>query len=178
MNTLDLAVLYADMGLSVFPLPRCSKVPARGFQWTEFRARRADRAELREWFGGGDERNIGIVMGEISGGLVVRDFDQVDAYERWRECHQDAAETLPTVRTARGYHVYAKTQAAATKSYDDGELRASGAYVLAPSSVHPSGATYLWTRIPTSEIPTIDLRSVGWFPGPPCNTECKKPSAA
>lgn len=48
MSTLDLALLYADLGLSVFPLPRGSKVPEKGFKWTEYRERRADRAEIRE----------------------------------------------------------------------------------------------------------------------------------
>ncbi|MHB8956043.1 MAG: bifunctional DNA primase/polymerase [Pirellulaceae bacterium] len=171
MSTLDLALLYADLELSVFPLPCGSKVPAKGFKWTEFRERRADRNELRKWFGG-EERNIGIVTGDVSGGLVVRDFDEEGAYERWRDSHPDTAETLPTVKTARGFHVYARGQADKTKYYTDGELRAGGTYVLTPSSLHPSGVTYAWTSpFRGDEIPEVDLAAVGWLENAPCNTE-------
>ncbi|NUQ60906.1 MAG: bifunctional DNA primase/polymerase [Pirellulales bacterium] len=159
---------YVDLGLSVFPLPCGSKVPARGFRWTEFRERRAEAANLLEWFGGDQQPNIAIVTGDISGGLVVRDFDEERAYDRWRDSHRDVAETLPTVRTARGFHVYARGQAARTKTYDDGELRAGGSYVLAPSSLHPSGVVYTWTHLP-GDIPAVDLCAAGL-----CNTEAQE----
>ena len=174
MRTLDLALLYADMGLSVFPLPRGSKVPDKGFRWTEYRDRLAEQHELREMFGGG-ERNIGIITGNVSGGLAVRDFDEMEAYYQWRESHREAAETLPTVKTAQGFHVYARGRADKTKQYPDGEFRAGGTYVLAPPSLHPSGVNYTWTRpFLGDEIPEVDFAAVGWLQGPPCNIETEK----
>ncbi|QDU41719.1 hypothetical protein Mal52_01720 [Symmachiella dynata] len=174
MSTLDLALLYADMGLSVFPLPRGSKVPLKGFRWTDYRERQADRHELQEWFGSG-ERNIGIITGDVSGGLAVRDFDEREAYHQWRESHRMEAETLPTVKTARGFHVYARGRADTTKQYSDGEFRAGGTYVLAPPSLHPSGVTYSWTRsFRGVEIPEVDLGAVGWLQDPSCNIETEK----
>jgi len=170
MSAFDMALLYADMGLSCFPMPSKSKVPSKGFRWTEYRDRRPDRNELRKWFSSG-QRNIGIVTGGVSGGLAVRDFDQAGAYERWRENHGDIAETLPTVQTARGYHVYARGQADKTVTFGDGELR-YGTYVVAPSSLHPSGVVYTWTRLPGDDIPVVDLVAAGLLTDwSPCNTD-------
>lgn len=174
MSTLDLALLYSDMGLSVFPLSLGSKVPEKGFRWTQYQKRRAEPDELRAWFGG-EERNIAVITGEVSGDLVVRDFDEERAYERWRDSHPETAATLPTVKTSRGYHVYARGQVDGTKVYDDGELRAGGTYVLAPSSLHPDGITYAWAQPLRGDfIPEVDLSAIGWFAGPPCNIETEK----
>lgn len=158
---------YADLGLSVFPLPRRSKVPAKGFRWTEFQNRRADRTELAKLFES-DEQNIAIVTGAVSGNFVVRDYDDEGAYARWQQDHADVARTLPTVRTARGHHVYARAQVDGTKFYSDGELRAGGVYVLAPPSKHPSGALYSWEVPLGNEIPNVNLSEIGWQS---CNTE-------
>lgn len=170
MSTLDMALLYADMGLSCFPLAHKSKRCSRGFKWTTYRERLADKSELRKWFSSGD-RNIGIVTGDISGKLAVRDFDEAGAYERWRESHPDVAEILPTVKTARAYHVYARGQADKTVTFADGELR-YGTYVVAPCSLHPSGVTYTWTQLPGDDIAIIDLAAAGLLTDwSACNTE-------
>ena len=41
-----------------------------------------------------------------SGGTAVWDFDPEDAYHAWRSPKPDLSAMLPTVRAARGYHVY------------------------------------------------------------------------
>lgn len=161
------AMQYADLGLSVFPLPRGSKRPAKGFRWKEFQNRRADQTELAKWFES-SEQNMAVVTGAVSGDLVVRDFDVEGAYARWQQAHPEAARIFPTVRTARGHHVYARGQVDGTKVHSDGELRACGVYVLAPPSVHPSGAFYSWVVPLDDEIPNVNLAAIGWLS---CNTE-------
>ena len=52
---------------------------------------------------------LAVVLGSRSGDLAARDFDDADAFERWKQGHPDLAEILPIVRTGRpdgGYHVY------------------------------------------------------------------------
>ena len=58
-------------------------------------------------FPDGSEHGIGVVFGAVSGGLASRDFDTLDSYQSWAAEHRELAETLPTVETRRGRHVYA-----------------------------------------------------------------------
>ena len=52
---------------------------------------------------------------------------------------------MPTVKTARGYHVYGRLEEEAFVTFADGELRAdSGHYVVLPPSVHETCAVYSW----------------------------------
>src|ERR1051325_416556 len=39
---------------------------------------------------------LAVVLGAVSDGLRVRDFDEVDAYHVWAESHPDLAKSLPT----------------------------------------------------------------------------------
>jgi len=71
----------------------------------------------------------------------------------------DLAARVPTVRTGRqdGHHVYfVPDPPLKTKDLGDGELRADGAYVLAPPSVHPNGPTYKWQIPIDGELPKLD----------------------
>ncbi len=99
-----------------------------------------------------------MVCGEVSGGLLVRDFDQQAAYSSWASLFPDAASSLPTVATARGRHLYARLRGSLprTRKFDDGELRSDGAYVVGVPSVHPSGHRYHWLSDEPREIPVID----------------------
>ena len=75
------------------------------------------------------------------------------------------AKTLPTVKTARGWHVYF---CGLEGFYDlgNGEYRGdSGHYCLLPPSRHPSGITYEWILpLPDGELPSIDPRKAGLLP--------------
>jgi hypothetical protein len=81
----------------------------------------------------------------------------VDAYHAWAACHPVDAGRLPTVRTARGYHVYGRLDAENYRTLGDGELRAdSRHYVLAPPSIHPDGRDYAWTvPLPDTVLPAL-----------------------
>ncbi len=156
------ALEYAARGWSVFPCDPRSKEPlAQGrhrMRWQRYQNERATEAQIRELFS--KPANIAIVCGDVSGDLVVRDFDDSIAYRRWSSDHRDLANRLPTVATARGFHVYARMNPCPdTRVLGDGELRANGVYVLAPPSIHPSGAVYRWV-VPfcgDAELPVICL---------------------
>jgi len=107
-----------------------------------------------------DATGVAIICGAISGGLVVCDFDDDRAYARWVTSNYALAETLPSVKTSRGYHLYARCDDKKTRTLADGELRGEGAYVVAPPSLHPTGWRYEWTARPFGEIPSVDVREL------------------
>ena len=162
LQTLDLALFYDHLGCSTLPLRPRDKAPCG--KWKRYQDRRPTRDELRKWFGGG-QRNIGIICGTVSERLLVRDFDTSVGYDDWATREPDLANELPTCRTSRGFHVYARSDTpTASTCLDDGELRSDGNYVVAPPSIHPSGMAYTWTLPPGDDIPTINLQASGLVP--------------
>ncbi|MCA9109373.1 MAG: bifunctional DNA primase/polymerase [Planctomycetaceae bacterium] len=162
---LSKALEYHALGMSVIPLRPRTKIPA--LKWKEFQQRRPTETELQRWFGNDSDKGLAVVLGEVSGGLVCRDFDELDAYEHWAMEHPDLASKLPTVETHRGMHVYCRTDFNRTEHLGDGELRGSG-YCVLPPSVHPDGGKYRWVIPIDCEIPRIELSETGFLP---CNIE-------
>lgn len=153
------ALDYLRRGWSVLPIGP-DKRPALS-SWRRYQTERPSETTIAKWFAagalGGRVRGVGIVLGEVSGGLAVRDFDEAGAYAQWAAGHPELARTLPTVETSRGRHVYFRCPEARTLKLPGGELRAVGAYVLAPPSLHPSGCQYRWTvGLPDGPLPSID----------------------
>lgn len=166
---IDWALEYHRRGWSLIPIKPGEKKTPKGFKWKPFQTSRANEENLREWFDARDDLNLAVVSGEVSGGLVCRDFDKLEAYEQWAAAHPELAKTLPTVRTARGWHVYFRTALGLLiyRSFDDGEYRGdSGHYSVVPPSRHPSGATYTWrVPLPKGEVPFVsDPCAAGLLP--------------
>ncbi len=158
-TVLAVALKYLSHGLSVFPLAYKSKAPRQ--KWEPYQNDRITEVELRKHLT--KARNLAIVAGDISGGLVVRDFDTVEAYEQWKRDHGELAAILPTVATQRGYHVYAKmAPCPRTQNMHDGELRANGGYVVAPPSIHPEGNHYRWLK-PFQDVSKLHLVTMADF---------------
>lgn len=89
LDVLESAYLYHELGFSTLPLLVGDKKPGIP-SWKIYQDRRPSHSELEQWFGG-DRRNIGIICGSVSQGLMVRDFDTENSYESWREStHQPA----------------------------------------------------------------------------------------
>jgi len=139
---------YARLGWCVIPIPHGEK-KAR-IKWLRYQQQRPDERQLRKWFAS-NHRNIAVVLGKISGGLVCRDFDVMSAYNCWAISHPHLAATLPTVWTPRGRHVYFESHLGKTQNLCDGEIRRSGCYCLLPPSIHPDGPAYYWLIHPTAE---------------------------
>ncbi len=145
----DLRDLY---GWSIIKIPRGEK-RAR-VSWKRYQSEHADDATLRRWFHSGDS-NLAVITGSVSGGLVVRDFDEAGAYPRWAAQRPELAARCPTVQTARGYHVYCQmADVPRVIHVPDGELRGDGGYCLLPPSVHPTGSVYRWS-IALGELPAL-----------------------
>ncbi len=168
VSRLDVARAYLELGFCPIPIPRGSK-KAR-CKWKRYQTKQPDDRTLRRWFGNGSQSSIALVLGNVSGGLVCRDFDDMRSYDFWAKQHSDLARTLPTVETGRpGRQVYAIADASQIGEYDkayvefaDGELRLKDCYCLAPPSVHPNGHRYRFL-IPFQESqPKIDLKSAGF----------------
>ena len=180
-----MALAYRAAGLSVIPVrrdkrpygARLPQVPdprrpgrTKG-SWQPFRQQAADAAQLHAWFGDG-RANVGLVGGQVSGGLVVLDFDHEAAviFPAWQERVGGLAADLPVVATSKGFHVYLRiadpggnrTLAWSRDGRKRIETRGEGGYVLAPPSRldvssptwldvssptrHPSGHVYHWLQ--------------------------------
>ena len=97
---------------------------------------------------------LAVVLGRVSGGLAVRDFDDADAYHQWADAHPEDAKRLPTSRTGRGFHVFGRLDTEDFVNFDDGELRADSRHIVVlPPSLHPNGEPYAWLN-PLPDIST------------------------
>ena len=136
------ALAYAERGWSV--IPTIGKKPAVP-SWRPFQQKPADGTTLHQLFARNGVTGLAVILGKASGGLAVRDYDLGDAYHAWATSHPDDAARLPTVKTARGFHVYGRLHEDTFIRFADGELRGDSLhYVLLPPSVHPDGSIYIW----------------------------------
>lgn len=171
MTILADALALRARGFSVIPLdhpwaPRgdkgsVGKTPV--VPWLPFQTQQADAGQLARWFGDAAPRNIGIVTGSISG-IVVVDVDSPDAW-LWAEDHLPV--TPMRTRTAHGQHLYFRHPGVPVCNRANAEMRCldvrgDGGYVVAPGSLHRSGARYEqagdWPDV--SELPIFDP---GWL---------------
>ena len=125
-----------------------------------------DDDTIRRWWTRWPAANIGVATGERSG-VVVLDVDPrhggAVALEE-REATYGRLPSTPSVSTGGGgyHHVFSLTEdVAASRELAPGlELKANGAYVVAPPSLHSSGRTYRWERdegpheVPLAQPPT------------------------
>jgi hypothetical protein len=150
---LDHAIAYASRGLSIIPVAGKQSVGL----WKPFQNRPADGKTLRRLFAGKRITGLAVVLGRVSGGLAVRDFDEATAYHDWAAQHPDDAGRCPTVKTVRGFHVYGRLGEELYVKLSDGELRADhGHYVVLPPSRHPEGQAYAWLNpLPNGSFPLL-----------------------
>jgi hypothetical protein len=148
---------YREQGFSFFPLKSKSKEPALP-SWKTYQERRPTDEEITAWRKSQAFGNVAVVTGSVSGNLVVLDFDDWSVYEKVFPKHGELEKLTFVVKTARGVHVYfrsgrnpGRTEKFETLKF---EYRANGSYVVAPFSVHPSGAIY--KRIGVLELLQVD----------------------
>lgn len=134
VTLLDGALDLAGRGWPVFPCEPRGKRPI-----TDHGVKDAttDTAQIEAWWSRTPDANIGLACGDA---VVVVDFDG----DEW----PDVPETL-VVRTGRGRHIYLdpEGQRYGNRARLGGraiDVRGAGGYVIAPPSVHPSGAVYQW----------------------------------
>jgi hypothetical protein len=139
----DAALAYAQQGLPVFPLQPNGKTPLTAHGLDDATT---DSMTIETWWSRWPEANVAIRTGD----LVVVDEDKLGAFEAFA---QSIGETIPDtgiVRTASGRHFYfhqpegQRIRNTAGKLAEGIDTRGDGGYVVAPPSIHPSGATYSW----------------------------------
>ncbi len=156
----EAAARYLARGWSVLPLRPGEKRPL--IRWEGLQQARADDATLAQWFARWPDANVGIVTGEISN-LIVLDVDPghggADSLARLERRHGALPETVTAQTGGGGRHYYfahpgglVPNRAGLAQGVD---LRGDGGYVVAPPSLHPSGARYAWLsgRAPQETAP-------------------------
>lgn len=147
MTMLERALYLESLRLSVFPLAPREKKPNR--DWKEYQAFRATRAEITAWWSnGGSDQNIAVACGPVSGVFVV-DIDGADGEASLAALEAEHGQLPKTwrVKTGRGRHYWFRDPGlsnTAGKIGDHIDTRGKGGLIVAPGSVHPSGATYEW----------------------------------
>lgn len=139
---LNEALKLARMGLSVIPLQSRSKKAL--ISWSEFQKRRASEDEIKTWFEGRPNLNVGIVTGDISG-IAIVDLDGTAGSETGKSLNLSSPTT---VITGKGRHLWFKAPKHglknSVKSLPGLDVRGEGGLVVAPPSVHENGLRYRW----------------------------------
>jgi len=137
---------YRSEGLSFFPIPFMSKQAA--MEWKIYQERLPSEAEISQWFNG-NQSNIAVVCGKVSGNLVVLDCDSQDKFSELAAiiCKNigidDIRDFTRISKTSKGYHIWLRTkEAIKSQKFPKLDIKSEGGYIIAPPSVHPSGAQY------------------------------------
>jgi len=158
---LDVALSYLDFGWSIIPLKPHDKVPhfallpkdeAGKATWTPFQSSAATRDQVSEWWTRAPEANVGIVTGQVSG-IIVQDLDGPEGLST---AQRNGIPLTPTSRTGHGLHVVYQHPGHeipnSSKRMPGIDVRGDGGYIVAPPSVHPSGAVYQWQVTPDTAL--------------------------
>lgn len=157
------ALAYLALGWSVVPVHtptdgRCScerrDCPSPGkhprVAWEHLTRRRPAVQEVLGWWRRWPDANVAVVTGSVSG-LAVVDVDARGDGERALGERERVEGRLPTTAESRtgggGRHVWLACPAngaASTVLHPGLELKAEGATVVAPPSLHASGHRYEW----------------------------------
>ncbi len=161
-SVLEQVLEYDRYGWCIIPVPYGKK--AARIRWGRYQESRPDEKQIRKWFAT-NNRNIAVIVGEVSNGLTCRDFDTIAEYHLWVSKYPDLAKMLPTVQTSKGMHVYFEGHIKGIKHIANGELRGNGGYCLLPPSVHPDGAIYQWVNpVFNGNLLAIDPELAGFIP--------------
>ncbi len=165
---LDAALDYAGRGLAVIPLHTptrrgcsCGKADCdqvgKHPRWHKdllphgVKDATTDEATIRAWWEMWPDANVGI----DTSGLFVLDLDTPEALT---DAIAEGIPPAPWVMTAKGMHIYFRdfpTARNSVKFAPGMDTRARGGYVVAPPSLHASGARYTWeVSLDEATLPT------------------------
>lgn len=178
MNVLETAIKLYDAGWCVLPIIHGSKAPT--VPWLGLQRERATEDETRLWFAGQDV-GLGVICGQVSGGLYVLDFDDAEAYGDWARANPDWAVQLPTATTGRGFHVFCCSDGVMESgrfrmpgsTKDAGDILAEKKLCVLPPTRHPNG-TRAWLTEPDGQPPTVTLADLGVCRSGPAHVSTKE----
>lgn len=143
ISAVDAARLYISRGWQPIPIPPRQKNPNRdGWQ-----KERVSLTDLPRFLG---QPNIGVLLGEPSGGLVDIDLDHPEAVRLAPEFLPPTPAVFGREGKPRSHYIYrvigkAKTLRRKTRGGDTIiELRSTGGQTVFPPSIHPSGQRIAW----------------------------------
>lgn len=158
----EAALDYARRGWPVFPLhtprgggcscgnPDCEHPGKHPRTKHGFLDATTDEAQIADWWRRWPDANIGIACGARSG-LVVIDIDPRhagdDALAALEREHGPLPHTVESLTGGGGRHLFFAHPGGTVRTCDIApgvEIRADGAYIVAPPSLHASGRTYAW----------------------------------
>lgn len=166
ISPLEAAQELREWGLCVLPAVFQKKMPS--VPW-KGRTELPTEAELEEWFGKVAVSSYWILCGQVSR-LAVFDADNKAAIEwLYNEVGAEILDATACATTAKGKHWYfrlAEGEVVASWSRHDldadakgdtngavsFDLRAEGAGVIAPPSIHKTGIVYKWLRTPAEGL--------------------------
>jgi hypothetical protein len=138
----------AEKGLAIFPCQPRDKRPATPHGLKDATT---DPIEIENWWHRNPDYNIAVATGAVSGIFVI-DLDGADAEAELRKLEAQHGLLPTTVEsiTGRGRHLFFKcpeksVRNSAGKIATGIDVRATGGYVIAPPSIHPSGRRYCWS---------------------------------
>jgi hypothetical protein len=127
-------------------------------RWRKWQTERPTRARVTQWMQY-DRRTAGVavICGDVSGGLVVLDFDDVPTYNAFVRHRPELAQSY-TVKTSRGYHVYLYVDAPTpSEKRPNLDIQSNGKYVVGAGSHHASGESYeVFADLPVKRVPELD----------------------
>lgn len=149
-NMLEWAKRYIEIGWSVIPIKKDSKIPAIP-EVIPYRTRYATENELSDWFG--KDNNIAVITGKLSG-IIVIDDDSMRKTGLSSEYLENVRSSVVSKTGGGGKHYFCKYEEGfgnqvniAGESID---IRSEGGYVIIPESVI-KGGKYEWVSPPTKE---------------------------
>lgn len=153
-----------DQGFNVFPQPLGKK---GGYPWKSLQYIRLDRNHTRYGIGAlfAGKCNLAIMCGKTSDNLFVIDCETKDSFSY--HIQQIKARNIPlwAVETGRGGHIYLRCDSGEVENiqFGDTEIKGRNGYVLAPPSIHPSGARYQWIAQESKTVPTVSIEQIDWL---------------
>ena len=154
LSPCDIAHALHERGANVIPLAPASKEPSG--RWAHWATHPQAWPDVERLFANaGPEANIAALGGIHSqavtdgwGYLALLDCDSGEALDMMRALVKATLGADPlTSLSARGGHIWLRTpQPVRSARWPGGELRGYRAYVVAPGSIHPSGARYKWAN--------------------------------
>ncbi|WP_316505552.1 phage/plasmid primase, P4 family [Nitrosopumilus sp.] len=137
MSDITIKEIYKKQGINIVPIPKGSgKALNIKTGWSKYQY---------EIFTGDipDDHDFAVILGKISGNLIVLDFDNCDDINEINMMKENVLNKTLVVRTGDGYHVYFKINELpkqANTFFSKGpysmEVKSNGAYVVGASSNH------------------------------------------
>ncbi len=170
-SQLKSAILFAEMGLPVFPLhyptaqgcscykgKSCDDIGKHPMTDHGFQDATTDIRTIQRWWQRDRNSNLGLLTGKDAG-FIVLDVDQKhDGEGSLRQLIEEFGPLPPTVAVksgGNGWHYYFKhpgTRVPNKVGFRPGlDIRGDGGYIVAPPSIHKSQRRYAWDET-TGEI--------------------------